>query len=450
MCRRDLTGRHEARELRDRDPGRFQGEGVLGAVGHVRETIGSALLGRDPFDQAEIDAFLCALDGTEDKSALGANPILAVSMAVARAAAISRGVPLWQHLGGGGALPLPMVNIISGGLHGDTGLAFQDFLVVPVGAGSIRESLEFVSDVRTATAVVLRERGLSTLEAAEGGFAPPLPSPEAALDLLVEAVGRSGCALGDEVAFALDVAASHFFDGGAIAWRCAGRHRCRRPGPTPGATGRRVPDRLDRGRSCRGRLGGLGEPDLRLGARVQIIGDDLFATNAARLRRGIDGGVANAVLVKMNQIGTLSETLSVIQLAREARYAPVISARSGETETTSLPTSPSARPRARSRSAPWPSPSGSRSTTSCFGSRSSSGRMRHLPDRPSCLYSWALAARFAALRELPEAAPRRPDREGERSQAAQLRAPQVEAAHGQSEGYVRRRAARLSFPVGAS
>ena len=219
------TGRHEARELRDRDPGRFQGEGVLGAVGHVRETIGSALLGRDPFDQAEIDAFLCALDGTEDKSALGANAILAVSMAVARAAAISRGVPLWQHLGGGGALPLPMVNIISGGLHGDTGLAFQDFLVVPVGAGSIRESLEFVSDVRTATAVVLRERGLSTLKAAEGGFAPPLPSPEAALDLLVETVGRSGRSLGDEVAFALDVAASHFFDGGAIAGGCAGRHR---------------------------------------------------------------------------------------------------------------------------------------------------------------------------------------------------------------------------------
>ena len=207
------TGRYEARELRDGDADRFAGEGVLGAVRHVRETIGGALVGRDPFDQAEIDAFLIALDGTADKSALGANAVLGVSIAVARAAATSKGIPLWQQLGGGSVLPLPMVNIISGGLHGDTRLAFQDFLVVPVGAETFREALECASAVRTATGALLRERGLSTLKAAEGGFAPPLPSPEAALDLLVEAVGRSGRSLNDEVAFAVDVAATHFFDG---------------------------------------------------------------------------------------------------------------------------------------------------------------------------------------------------------------------------------------------
>ena len=327
------TGRHEARELRDGDPGRFAGEGVLGAVANVREVIGPALAGRDPFDQAAIDGLLIALDGTDDKSALGANAVLAVSIAVARAAATSKAVPLRQHLGGGELLPLPMVNIISGGLHGDTGLAFQDFLVVPVGAESFRQALEWVSAVRTATGALLAERGFSTLKAAEGGFAPPLPTPEAALDLLAEAVARSGRSLDDEVAFAVDVAATHFFDGTDY-----------RLEDTPGGIdadsliGRL--EQMTRDYPILSIEDGLAEDDWegwarlteRLGDRVQILGDDLFATNAARLRRGIDSGVANSVLVKMNQIGTLTGTLAVIQLSRDSRYAPVVSARSGETE----------------------------------------------------------------------------------------------------------------------
>ena len=327
------TGRHEARELRDGDPDRFAGEGVLAAVGHVRKTIGPAVAGRDPYDQAAIDAFLVALDGTNDKSALGANALLAVSLAVARAAATSKGIPLWQHLGGGGLLPLPMVNIISGGLHGDTGLAFQDFLVVPVGAETFREAIEWVAAVRTATGALLEERGFSTLKAAEGGFAPPLPTPEAALDLLVEAVARSGRSLNDEVAFAVDVAATHFFDGSVYQLE-----------DTPegidadGLIGRLEQMTLDY--PILSIEDGLAEDDWdgwarlteRLGDRVQILGDDLFATNAARLRRGIDTGVANSVLVKMNQIGTLTETLAVVQLSQAARYTTVVSARSGETE----------------------------------------------------------------------------------------------------------------------
>ena len=326
------TGRHEARELRDGDPDRFAGEGVLGAVRHVRDTIGGALVGRDPFDQAEIDAFLIALDGTADKSALGANAVLGVSIAVARAAATSKGIPLWQHLGGGSVLPLPMVNIISGGLHGDTRLAFQDFLVVPVGAETFRKALECASAVRTATGALLRERGFSTLKAAEGGFAPPLPSPEAALDLLVEAVARSGRSLNDEVAFAVDVAATHFFDGTVY-----------RLEDTPdGIDADGLIERLERMTFDYPIVSiedGLAEDDWegwadddraprspRPDPRRRSLRDE-----PARVRRGIDTGVANSVLVKMNQIGTLTETLAVIQLSQDARYAPVVSARSGET-----------------------------------------------------------------------------------------------------------------------
>jgi len=327
------TGRHEARELRDGDPDRFAGEGVLAAVGHVRKTIGPAVAGRDPYDQAAIDAFLVALDGTNDKSTLGANAVLSVSIAVARAAATSKGIPLWQHLGGGGLLPLPMVNIISGGLHGDTGLAFQDFLVVPVGAETFREAIEWVAAVRTATEALLGERGFSTLKAAEGGFAPPLPTPEAALDLLVEAVARSGRSLNDEVAFAVDVAATHFFDGTVY------RLEDTPEGIDADGLIRRL-EQMTLDYPILSIEDGLAEDDWegwarlteRLGDRVQIVGDDLFATNAARLRRGIDTGVANSVLVKMNQIGTLTETLAVIRLSQDARYAPVVSARSGETE----------------------------------------------------------------------------------------------------------------------
>jgi enolase len=324
------TGRHEAKELRDGDPARYGGNGVLRAVANVRETIGPAVLGRSPFEQEELDSLLIDLDGTDDRSALGANAMLAVSTAAARAAASALGQPLWRRLGGGTVLPLPMVNVISGGLHAEGGLAFQDFLVVPIGASSFRGALECVSDVRTATAAILRERGLSTLKAAEGGFGPRLPDPEAALDLLFDAVERAGRSLGDEVVFAIDVAASQFFDDGVY-----------RPG-AEGQTAAELVDRLEELVDCYPIVSiedGLAEDDWegwtllteRLGSRVQVLGDDLFTTNAARLARGIDGGIANSVLVKMNQIGTLTETLGVIAQAKAAGYAPVVSARSGET-----------------------------------------------------------------------------------------------------------------------
>jgi enolase len=225
-----------------------------------------------------------------------------------------------------------MFTIGSGGLHGDTGLAFQDFLAVPVGAETFREALECVSAVRAATAAVLRERGFSTLKAAEGGFAPPVQSPEAALDLLVEAVARSGRSPADEVAFAIDVAATHFFDGAVYRVQDAP------DGIDADGLIRRL-ERLTHEYPIISIEDGLAEDDWegwarlteRLGARVQLIGDDLFATNSARVRRGIDNGIANSVLVKMNQIGTLTETLEVIRLSRDAGYAPVVSARSGET-----------------------------------------------------------------------------------------------------------------------
>ena len=326
------TGRHEAWELRDNDPGRFAGNGVLTAVAHVRDTIGPALLGRSPFAQAELDAFLVELDGSEDRSVLGANALLAVSTAAARAAAVSQGLPLWRHLGGGNLLPLPMVNIISGGLHAEARLAFQDFLILPVGAASFREALEWAAAVRAATAEGLRNRGLSTLKAAEGGFGPALPDPEAALELLVEAVARSGRRLGDEVALAIDVAASHFFSAGLY----------RPPEAPDGLDAGGLVDRLERLVDHYPIVSiedGLAEDDwdgwatlsARLGGRIQIVGDDLFATNRARLEQGVARGIANSVLVKMNQIGTLSETLAVIEQARAAGYAPIVSARSGET-----------------------------------------------------------------------------------------------------------------------
>ena len=326
------TGRHEAKELRDGDPGRYAGNGVLGAVANVRETIGPAVLGRSPVGQDEFDAFLVELDGTEDKSALGANAILAVSTAAARAAAVSKGIPLWRYLGGGNILPLPMVNIISGGLHAASGLIFQDFLVVPVGAESFREALESVWAVRAATAELLQERGLSTLKAAEGGFGPPLPDAEAVLDLLAQAVARSGRGLGDEVAFAIDVAASHFFDEGL--YRVPGA-----PDGLDAATLVGELERLVRDYPVVSIEDGLAEDDWegwallseRLASRIQIIGDDLFTTSPTRVARGIASGVANSVLVKMNQVGTLSETLIVVRQAQEGGYAPVISARSGET-----------------------------------------------------------------------------------------------------------------------
>jgi enolase len=319
------TGRNEAQELRDGDHARYGGLGVRGAVGNVVETIAPAIAGCDPFDQPGLDRLLIELDGTPDKSRLGANAILGVSAAVARAAASARRLPLWRYLSRGGeaVLPLPMVNIVSGGLHASGALAFQDFLIIPIGAASYREALETGYDVRAATGDLLVERGLSILKADEGGFGPALVRPEAVLDLLESAVRRAGRIPGSDVALAIDVAASHFFSDGA----------------QPGAFVDRLENLVDRYPIVSIEDGldeddweGWAELTRRLGHRVQLLGDDLFTTNPARLDRGIDAGVANAVLVKMNQIGTVTETVDVIERAHAAGYATVVSARSGETE----------------------------------------------------------------------------------------------------------------------
>jgi enolase len=335
------TGRHEMHELRDDDTHRYGGRGVRGAIANVAGEISSALAGLNPHDQGVIDRTLIELDGTPDKSRLGANALTAVSLATARAAAVSAGLPLWRYLGGEDAclLPMPMVNILSGGLHARGGLDFQDFLIVPLGAATYTQALEMSVGVRDRAAEVLSEHGLSTLKADEGGFGPSLARGAAALELLVEAVERAGYVPGDEVAFALDVAATQFHDADAGVYRLAGEDS------VLGAAGlvdlleqlvERFPVVSIEDPLAEDDWHGWQQVSTRLGAAVQLIGDDLFTTNPARLRRGIEQGIANAVLVKLNQIGTLTEMLAVITLAQEAGYRVVVSARSGETEDPAL------------------------------------------------------------------------------------------------------------------
>jgi enolase len=328
------TGTHEALELRDGDATRYGGLGVRAAVENVTAVIGPDVIGRDAFDQSGLDAALVELDGTPEKARLGANAILAVSLAAARAAAAAAGVPLWRHLAGTQqpVLPLPMVNIVSGGAHARGGLAFQDFLVVPVGATRYSHAVEMVYAVRAAAESVIAERGLSTLKADEGGFGPTFQRPEEALDLLDEATRRAGLRPGDDVAFAVDVAAAQF--------QRDGRYDAPPEGRLEAAELIDLLEALTASYPIESIEDGLGEDDWegwallsrRLGAGIQLVGDDLFVTDLARLERGIAAGVANAVLVKMNQVGTLSETIALIERARSAGYATVVSARSGETE----------------------------------------------------------------------------------------------------------------------
>ncbi len=334
------TGRHEALELRDADAERYGGRGVLKAVGNIRHVIAPALRGEVP-DQAQIDDALVALDGTPYRSRLGANAMLAVSLATARAAAASAGVPLWRHLAGDRSplLPLPMVNIISGGLHAGRQIDFQDFLVMPVGAASYAEALEMSVAVHRATAGVLSGAGYSTLKADEGGFGPAVGSHREALELLQAGVKAAGLTPGADIVYALDVAASHFYESTTSAYRLTSENRdCNAEEMTRLIAGlaedfpiASVEDPL-----AEDDWGGWVSLTQELGDRLQIIGDDLFTTNLARLDEGIERGAANAVLVKMNQIGTLSETLAVVERAREIGYRTVISARSGETEDPAL------------------------------------------------------------------------------------------------------------------
>jgi enolase len=335
------TGRHEAVELRDGDPARYGGRGVRQAVQHVRDIIGPRLSGILVTDQAGIDRMLCELDATPNKSRLGANALLGVSLACAHAAAASQGVPLYCYLDreGEACLPLPMVNLISGGLHAGGNLDFQDFLLMPIGARTYSEALEMTVAVYRALGQVLREQGFEgVLVGDEGGFGPRLHTNEQAIEMILTAIERAGLQPGKDTALALDVAASHFHRDGAYHLSAEGGAALN--------SGQMV-ERLRKWVSAYPILSiedGLAEDDWdawrlltrELGNRVQLIGDDLFVTHPERLRRGIESGAGNAVLVKVNQIGTLSEALDVVRLARSANYRTVISARSGETEDSTL------------------------------------------------------------------------------------------------------------------
>lgn len=334
------TGRHEAVELRDGDPARYGGRGVRRAVRNIREIIDPALRGHAA-DVAHVDDVLLTIDGTEDKSRLGANALLAVSLATARAAATAAGQPLWRFLAGDRpvVLPLPMVNIMSGGLHAGRQLDFQDFMVMPIGARTYSEALEMCVAVYAGTAVVLARAGLSTLKADEGGFGPAVASHREAFELLTEGVQHAGLTAGTDVVFALDVAATHFYDPAAGTYHLRSEDRT-----CDAAELIALLDDLTREFPVASIEDALAEDDWEgwvaatdvLGDRLQIVGDDLFTTNLGRLERGISAGAANAVLVKMNQIGTVSETLAVVARARAAGYRIVISARSGETEDPAL------------------------------------------------------------------------------------------------------------------
>jgi enolase len=334
------TGRHEALELRDRADERYGGLGVRRAVSNIKDLIAPAIHGLRP-DQAEIDATLIALDATDDKSRLGANALLAVSLATARAAASSTNAPLWAHLAGNRTptLPLPMVNIISGGLHARRQIDFQDFLAIPMSARTYSEALEICVSVYNGTAQVLASAGHSTLKADEGGFGPAVGSHREALELLQSGVEAAGLIPGTDVAYALDVAATHFQDPATGTYTLSSEDR-----ECDAAALTELIAELAQAFPIVSVEDPLGEDDwagwvgltARLGPHMQVLGDDLFTTNLARLNRGIAEGAANAVLVKMNQIGTLTETLAVADRARAAGYRAVISARSGETEDPAL------------------------------------------------------------------------------------------------------------------
>ena len=324
------TGKHEAVELRDGDPARYAGKGVRKAVENVHRVLATALRGLDAADQAALDLRMIELDGTPDKSRLGANAILGVSCAVARAAARSGGVPLWRYLAGErrAALPVPMVNILSGGLHAGRNVEFQDFLAVPLNFPTYAEALEVIVAVHRDARAVLEKRGyLLTGVADEGGWGPRLPTNETALDVMAEAIG------GRSIAIAIDVASSHFYNDGKYELRTEGRSLASDGmiDLLAGWTARYPIVSIEDG-LAEDDWAGWQKLTAALGAKVQLIGDDLFATNPERLERGIRERAANAVLVKMNQIGTLTETFQVIDRARAAGFRAVISARSGETE----------------------------------------------------------------------------------------------------------------------
>jgi len=334
------TGQHEALELRDGDPARYGGKGVTKAIRHVHDLIAPALVGKDVEQQALIDQTLIDLDGTENKAKLGANAILGASLAVANAAAEARGTPLYRYLGGHTAtiLPVPLMNVINGGAHADNNVDLQEFMIVPVGAATFAEAMRFGAETFHSLSRVLKAHGYSTAVGDEGGFAPRLRSNVEAIELILEAIAKAGYRAGSQVALALDPAASEFLDAGKYVFR-------KSDGSTRDAEGMiRFYAEWVQQYPIVSIEDGLAEDDWRgwklltteLGTKIQLVGDDLFVTDIRRLTRGIDDGAANAILIKLNQIGTLTETLQTMELAKSAGYRTVISHRSGETEDTTI------------------------------------------------------------------------------------------------------------------
>jgi enolase len=332
------TGAGEALELRDGGK-RYRGKGVAKAVGNVNDTIGPALLGRDALDQQGLDQLMCDLDGTDDKSNLGANAILGVSLAIAHASAQELDLPLFRYLGGPDAhvLPVPLLNVLNGGAHADNSVDFQEFMLAPVGASSFAEAMEWGSNTYHRLKTILDERGMSTGVGDEGGFAPDLSSNSEAVDLLIEAISAAGYEPGGDIAIALDPAVSEIIDGQEYVLASEDRRLSRE-------------EMVDFWVDWAERYpivsieDGMAENDWegwkalteRLGSKVQLVGDDLFVTNTEILQRGIHEGVANSILVKLNQIGTLSETLECVRIAQTSAYTTVISHRSGETEDSTI------------------------------------------------------------------------------------------------------------------
>ncbi|MDA0269020.1 MAG: phosphopyruvate hydratase [Cyanobacteria bacterium] len=331
------TGTFEAHELRDEDPSRFEGKGVLKAVENVETILAPELMGLNALEQIVVDSVMREVDGSENKSKLGANAILAVSLANAKAAAAAVGLPLYRYLGGPMAnlLPVPLMNVVNGGAHADNNVDIQEFMIVPVGAPTFREALRWGAEVFSSLSKVLKGKGLLTGVGDEGGFAPNLGSNQEALELLIQAIEQAGYKPGSQVALALDVAASEFYSDGQYTYD---------------GTAHSPAELIDYLADLCGKFpivsieDGLHEDDWdnwktltdRLGGTVQLVGDDLFVTNPTRLRKGIDQGMGNSILIKLNQIGSLSETLETIDLATRNGYTSVISHRSGETEDTTI------------------------------------------------------------------------------------------------------------------
>ncbi len=333
------TGAHEAVELRDGDKSRYLGKGVRKAIAAVEGEIFDAIGGMDAEDQVKLDETMIALDGTPNKGRLGANAILGVSLALAKAAAAANGLPLYRYVGGTAArvLPVPMMNIVNGGAHADNPIDFQEFMIMPVGAKSFAEGLRMGSEIFHTLKAALKSAGHNTNVGDEGGFAPNLPSAEAALDFVMQAIGKAGYKAGEDVLLALDCAATEFFKNGAYVYEGEGKTRSKEQqvnylaalvGNYPIAS---IED-------------GMAEDDFegwslltkKIGAKCQLVGDDVFVTNVLRLKDGIEKGYANSILVKVNQIGTLTETLAAVEMAHKAAYTAVMSHRSGETEDSTI------------------------------------------------------------------------------------------------------------------